>query len=353
MVRPSESVPMMGSWIRQMPKVELHMHLDGSLRPETVLELAAEQGIPLPAADPQSLLPYMQVDGGCSSLAEYLGKFAFTCLFLQTPEALQRAACEAVEQAAAEGCRYVEVRFAPQLHRERGLSCEEAIHHVVAGLRRGEELYGCRAQAIVICMRHHSSALNKEAVEAAAVYAGRGVAAVDLAGDEAGYPASLFRDVFLLAHRKGLPVTIHAGEAAGPDNIYAAVMKLGASRIGHGVRLKEDPAIHELIRRRGIPLEMCPVSNIQTKAVPDWSRYPIREYFESGIPITVNTDNPGVSGTSLSREYGILSELFGFTRSELSRLVLHAADAAFLNDRDKAELKAGLGQELEEWRRLA
>jgi len=353
MIRKIEPITQTGSWIRQMPKVELHMHLDGSLRPETVLELAAEQGIPLPALNSKGLLPYMQVDGSCSSLTEYLSKFAFTCLFLQAGKALERAACEAVEQAAAEGCRYVEVRFAPQLHRERGLSCEEAVHHVTAGLKRGEELYGCRAQAIVICMRHHSAALNKEAIEAAAAYAGRGVAAVDLAGDEAGYPAALFRDIFILAHRKGLPVTIHAGEAAGPDNIYAAVMKLGASRIGHGVRLKEDPAIRELIRRRGTPLEMCPVSNIQTKAVADWSSYPIRDYFESGIPITVNTDNPGVSGTSLNREYGILAELFHFSCQELSQLVMNAADAAFLNARDKAELKTALGRELEEWKKLA
>ncbi|WP_058301477.1 adenosine deaminase [Gorillibacterium timonense] len=342
-----------GSWIRQMPKVELHMHLDGSLLPETVFELAAEQGISLPARSTKELLPYMQVDGSCTSLTEYLSKFAFTTLFLQTRESLERAACEAVEQAAGEGCRYVEVRFAPQLHRERGLSCEEAVHHVIAGLKRGEQQYGCRAQAIVICMRHHSTALNREAIEAAAVYSGRGVAAVDLAGDEAGYPASLFRDIFILAHRKGLPVTIHAGEAAGPDNIYTSVMKLGASRIGHGVRLKEDPAIRELIRRRRVPLEMCPVSNIQTKAVADWSGYPIRDYFDSGIPITVNTDNPGVSGTSLTREYGILAELFHFTRQELSQLVLNAADAAFLGEHDKSALKAELGQELDEWKKLA
>jgi adenosine deaminase len=150
-----------------------------------------------------------------------------------------------------------------------------------------------------------------------------------------------------------LPVTVHAGEAAGPDNIYAAVMKLGASRVGHGVRLQEDPASRELIRRRRIPLEMCPVSNLQTKAVADWGAYPIRDYFESGIPITVNTDNPGVSGTSLCREYGILAEQFRFTRCELAHLVMNAADAAFLNAPDKAELKEELVRELEEWQKLA
>ncbi|MEO3945637.1 adenosine deaminase [Gorillibacterium sp. CAU 1737] len=339
--------------IQRMPKVELHMHLDGSLRPETVMELAHEQGIPLPAPSSRELLPYMQVDGRCTSLTEYLSKFAFTTLFLQTGPSLERAAFEAVEQAALEGCKYAEVRFAPQLHRDRGLSCEEAVHSVVAGLKRAEKATGCRANAIVICMRHHAVSLNKEAIEAAALYYGRGVAAVDLAGDEAGFPASLFREVFLLAHRKGMPVTIHAGEAAGPDNIYAAVTKLGASRVGHGVRLKEDPAIRELIRRRHVPLEMCPVSNIQTKAVPDWTAYPIREYFESDIPVTVNTDNPGVSGTSLSREYGILAEKFRFTRPELSQLVLNAADAAFLPDSEKSALKAELRRGLEEWQRFA
>ncbi|MCL6456968.1 MAG: adenosine deaminase [Gorillibacterium sp.] len=334
--------------IQLMPKIDLHLHLDGSLKPETIIDLAREQGLELPAVDTEQLLPYMRVGEECNSLTEYLSKFDFTTRFLQTPGALERAAFEVVQQSAAHGCRYVEVRFAPQLHRGKGLSPEEAIYWVIVGLRRGERKFGIMARAIAICMRNHHQALNLEVIEAASRYMGRGIVAVDLAGDEASYPPEFFREVFALSHKKGIPVTIHAGEAAGAANINEAVTKLGATRVGHAVRLKESPEVLKMMVERGIPLEMCPVSNIQTKAVTGWDSYPIREYYEQGLNVTVNTDNPSVSGTDLTREYLILAERFDFSIKELSDLVLNSAEAAFLGDTEKRWLKRDLSSRFEE-----
>lgn len=331
--------------LRHLPKVDLHVHLDGSVKPETVLELAQTHGISLPAANKKGLLPHMQVGDNCASLKDYLSKFEFTTRFLQTAEALERVAFEIVEQAADHRCKYIEIRFAPQLHRRNGLSAEEAIHHVIAGLRRGEKRFGVRARAIAICMRNHGEKENMEVIDAAASYVGKGLVAVDLAGDEASYPPELFRNVFAASHKRGIPVTIHAGEAAGAGNIREAVSNLGATRIGHGVRLKEAPEVMDMIRSRQIPLEMCPVSNIQTKAVSCWASYPIREYFEHGLMVTVNTDNPSVSGTSITKEYGILAEKFDFTLDELGKLVMNGVRAAFLENSEKELLKQELQEE--------
>lgn len=325
--------------LRQLPKVDLHVHLDGCVEVQTILDLAEEQGVELPVYGREGLLSYVQVTDDCSSLKEYLSKFDFVVPFLQSAEALERVAYEAVRQSAEHHCRYIEVRFAPQLHRRRGLSADETIRHVIAGLRRGEQQFGVKARVIAICMRHHAREDNLEVVEAAAKFVGKGVVAVDLAGDEASYPPELFREVFAVSRERGVPVTIHAGEAAGAENVYEAVVNLGAVRIGHGVRLKENSAILDIIKERRIPLEMCPVSNIQTKAVPDWDAYPIREYFDSGIIVTVNTDNPGVSGTNITKEYEMLADKIGFTLSEIASLILNGVEAAFLEEHEKQALR--------------
>ncbi|SFJ23538.1 adenosine deaminase [Paenibacillus sp. UNC496MF] len=335
----------MNRW-HALPKVDLHVHLDGSLRPATVLAIAAAEGIGLPAATEAGLLPHMQADDDCRSLPEYLSKFAFTTRFLQSGAALERAAFETLEQAAAQNCRYAEVRFAPQLHRLKGMRAEEAVHYVTEGLKRAEKQFDIQGRAIAICMRNHDRAANLEVVEAAARYAGRGIVAVDLAGDEAAYPPDRFRDVFALADKRGLPVTIHAGEAGGAENVLEAVERLGASRIGHGVRLREDPAVLQRVLERRIPLEMCPSSNIQTKAVNGWDDYPIRDYFDRGLVVTVNTDNPGVSGTDITREYGIVAEKFGFSDRELAVLIRNGARAAFLGETEKRALTKRIDDEL-------
>ncbi|MBB6673365.1 adenosine deaminase [Cohnella nanjingensis] len=338
----------MEDWLRRLPKVDLHLHLDGSVKPDTWLALASDQGIPSPVRDAASLLPLMRVDDTCGSLPDYLDKFAFVLPLLQTGEALERVAREAVEQASAHNCLYVEVRFAPQLHTQRGLTPDDAIRAVIAGLREGERRTGVVARVIAICMRHHSEALNHPVVEAAVRHYGRGLVAVDLAGDEGAFPAERFRDVFALAREAGIPITIHAGEAAGPFNIREAVEGLGAARIGHGVRLREDAELLEWIRERRIPLELCPTSNIQTKAVSSWSDFPLRDYYDRGLAVTVNTDNPTVSGTDMTRECRELAERFGFTAAELAGMMRNALDAAFVEEPARARLYARFEAQLAE-----
>jgi len=330
-----------------MPKIDLHLHLDGCVRPETLIRLARERKRPLPATEPERLLPYMQAAPDNANLTEYLTKFDFVLPHLQDKEALELVAFECVRQTADSGGIYVEVRFAPMLHTREGLSADDAIRGVIQGLARGEAECGIPARAIVICMRHHDEAANIAAVEAAARFAGHGAVAVDLAGDESRWPTSAFRRVFEAAAALGLPFTIHAGEAAGPESIREAVERLGAVRIGHGVRAQEDPETLALLRERRIPLEMCPTSNIQTRAVPGWDAYPLRRYAAEGLVVTANTDNPTVSGTTIADEYRLLHERLGMTPREIAALTLNAAEAAFLEPEAKHALIARARSALE------
>lgn len=332
--------------LARLPKVDLHLHLDGSVKPETILELALKQGISLPVYDPDGLIPHMRVTDNCGSLIEYLGKFDFTTRFLQTGEALERVAYEVVEQSVEHNCRYVEVRFAPQLHRNMGLSLEETFHYVIEGLKRAQRDFGTKFGVIAICMRNHSCTNNLEVIEAAAKFVGKGVVAVDLAGDEATYPPEFFREVFARSHKLGIPVTIHAGEAAGAVNVYEAVTHLGATRIGHGVRLRENAEILEMVKDRRIPLEMCPISNIQTKAVASWDAYPIREYMDQGLVVTINTDNPSVSDTNITKEYRAIADRFGFSTPELVKLIMNGVEAAFMEEHDKVTFRQEMEAEL-------
>jgi len=323
-----------------MPKIDLHLHLDGCVRPETLIRLARERKRPLPETEPERLLPYMQAAPDNANLTGYLSKFDFVLPHLQDSEALELVAFECVQLTADSGGVYVEVRFAPMLHTREGLTADDAIRAVLAGLKRGEAECGIPARAIVCCLRGHDEVTNLKAVEAAARFAGRGVGAVDLAGDESRWPTSGFRRVFEAAAALGLPATIHAGEAAGPESIREAVERLGAVRIGHGVRAQEDPQVTALLRERGIPLEMCPTSNIQTRTVSGWEAYPLRLYASEGLIVTANTDNPTVSGTTIADEYRLLHERLGMTPREIAALVLNAADAAFLEPESKRALKA-------------
>lgn len=325
--------------LSELPKVDLHVHLDGSVQPTTLLKLAEDRGISLPSENAFELIPYVQVEENCTSLTEYLMKFDFVLPFLQTKQSLEQVAYEVVGQAAEHQIKYIEVRFAPQLHRRNGLSTADTIHHVIQGLRQGESQFGVKARVIAICMRNHTVAMNIDVVEAASLFLGHGLVAVDLAGDETKFPAGLFREVFAVARKLQIPVTIHAGEAAGCENIKEAITHLGARRIGHGVRLRENSELMDIIREQKIPLELCPTSNIQTKAVYDWSSYPIRDYFDQGIVLTINTDNPGVSGTNLTKEYQIIAEKFGFTIKEITKLIMNGVEASFLEDDEKAMLR--------------
>ncbi|WP_079709597.1 adenosine deaminase [Paraliobacillus ryukyuensis] len=327
------------SFIKQLPKVDLHLHLDGSVKPKTLLELARAQGVTLPTQSIADLSSYMSVGDNCTSLAEYLRPFDLVAKVLQTKQALERVAYELVEQAKQDNCAYIEVRFAPQQHREQGLQLEEVLNAVMKGLTKGSCMFGVETRVITCCMRHHDAEVNKEVIRVAAKYLNKGLVAVDLAGDENSFPTSLFRDTFALANQLEIPITIHAGEAAGAESIKEAVKQLGAARIGHGVRLTEDDKLLHEIKKREIPLEMCPISNLQTKATDGWGHYPIRYYFDQGIKVTVHTDNMTVSDTCITKEFSILMDHFHFTITELNQLTINAIDASFLSFQEKKNLK--------------
>ena len=335
------------SFIDDMPKIDLHYHMDGGLRPQTVIEIAQKKGILLPAQDAQGITPYLAIGEECQSLAEYLEKFDLPLKCLQSSYAQRRVAYEAVEDAAMHNVRYIEVRFAPQLMVAGGLTVDGVTANVIEGLKAGEIQFKTQARAILVCMRHQGSEKNLAVIQAAAEYLGKGVCGVDLAGDEAGFPPRLHREAFKLAHKYGIPVTIHAGEAGGADNIYEAVENLGATRIGHGIRLREDKHVFDLVRQRGIALEICVTSNIQTKAASSFDTHPIREYFDAGLAVTVNTDNTTVSNTNLTREFKILEDRYGFTHNEMKKLVLNAAQAAFLDEAEKKKLIKNISDEFE------
>lgn len=332
--------------LRKLPKTELHLHLDGSLRVETVLELAEDRGVELPTVDPKELVEYLQVSEDCNSLAEYLEKFELPLKVMQTEKALTRVTYELLEEAAEENVKYLEIRFAPLLLTEE-LSPAEVVEAVLAGVEQGESDYGLQANIILCCMRHQDPSRSIETAQLAVDYSDRGVVGLDLAGDEANFPPEEHEEAFKLATGAGLHRTVHAGEAAGAENVKKAIDYLNAERIGHGIRSKEDKETLETIEETGVTLEICPTSNFHTNAVTDLKQHPIREYYEAGIPITINTDNRTVSDLTLSQEYLMLYREFSFSLAEIQELILNGIRAAFISNQEQEKLITEFKSEFE------
>lgn len=311
--------------------IELHLHLDGSLRPETVWELAKEQNIKLPANTVDEVRDQMQVPEDCRTLEEYLTRFDLPLLVLQTREALERAAFELTEDLAKEGVTYAEIRFAPQLSIKGGMTQEQAVEAAIEGVKRGMEQYpSIRVGLILCCMRgEDNEEWNLQTVEAAKKYLGDVVCAVDIAGAESLYPTERFAPVFEKVREYGLPSTIHAGEAAGPESMKTA-LAFGAKRIGHGVAAVEDPKLVRRLIEEQITLEVCVTSNYQTKVVPSIEAHPIRRLFNAGVRVTVNSDNRTVSNTNVRKELDILRNVFGFKEQEIEKMEEYAWEARFL-----------------------
>ncbi len=311
--------------------IELHLHLDGSLRPETVWELAKEQNIKLPANTVDEVRDQMQVPEDCRTLEEYLTRFDLPLLVLQTREALERAAFELTEDLAKEGVTYAEIRFAPQLSIKGGMTQEQAVEAAIEGVKRGMEQYpSIRVGLILCCMRgEDNEEWNFQTVETAKKYLGDVVCAVDIAGAESLYPTERFAPVFEKVREYGLPSTIHAGEAAGPESMKTA-LAFGAKRIGHGVAAVEDPELVRRLIEEQITLEVCVTSNYQTKVVPSIEAHPIRRLFNAGVRVTVNSDNRTVSNTNIRKELDILRNVFGFKEQEIEKMEEYAWEARFL-----------------------
>lgn len=311
-------------------KTDLHLHLDGSLRPETILTLAQQQNIALPADTPDGLVPYCTVPPDCRSLTEYLACFALPLSVLQTAEALRFAARELVVTLGMQGISLAEIRFAPQLHGQRGLSQAGAVEAVLAGVQNGQRRYPLLKIGVILCMMSTGrDEDNAETARLALRYREQGVCAIDLAGREGARPMKDYEPLLAPLRAAGLPITLHAGEACDFRNVAKAI-GLGARRIGHGTRVASAPSMVQQLIEKGIVLEQCVTSNVQTRCVASYQSHPIRKLFDAGVKIAICTDNMTVSGTTLAREYQILQDVHGFTDDELATLARYAREAAFV-----------------------
>ena len=338
--------------IRRAPKVVLHDHLDGGLRAATIVELAQETGYgDLPTTDPEQLAAWMQRGANRKDLTLYLETFAHTVGVMQASDSIMRVARECAEDLAADGVVYAEVRFAPELHTERGLALDDAIEAVLEGFDQGSAGTGLTIRAICTAMRHlHRSV---EVAEAAVRWRDRGVVAFDIAGPEDGYPPDDHLEAFQYCQRENFHVTIHAGEAYGPRSIWKAIQFCGAERLGHGIRIVEDIVTNadgdrtlgrlaHYIRDRRIPLEVCPTSNVNTGVVASVADHPIDTLVQLRFRVTVNTDNRLMSNVSMTSEMATLAGAFGYDWARLRWLTVNAMKSSFLPFRERLQIIEGI-----------
>lgn len=322
----------------QLPKVNLHTHLEGSVRPATYLALAEQFAVPL-GFDPAELEAQFQVTGAESSLVDYLDKIFVNYAILKHPEALRRTAYEAAEDAHRDGVIYFELRAGPQTHVHDGMTLDTCIESMLAGLAQAEQDFGITCGLIVAALRNHAPEINVTLAEVSLKYAARGVVGFDLAGDEAGYPAQLHERMFAILREGGLGLTVHAGEASGWENVHYAVETLGAGRIGHGIRAVESAETMTLLRERQVLLEICPTSNVHTRTVPSMEAHPVGCFVTEGIPVSIGDDDPITSRTRVSSELSLLESVHGFSPEQIRTLQLDGLKHAFLkNEMRRAEL---------------
>jgi adenosine deaminase len=335
------------SKLRQLPKAELHCHLDGSVRPATLLELAHEARVQMPKHTPEELADFMRVDDA-QTLEDYLKRFDVTISVMQSEEALERIAYELVEDAADDGVRYIEIRNAPILNVVQGLTLVQAVEAPLRGLRRAEKDFGITGRFIICALRHFSAEDSLEMAQLAVEFRNDGVVAFDMAGPEKGNPAARHVAAFNYAREHNLGVTVHAGEGDGAESVRQAVHICGANRIGHGTRLIEDADLTQYVNDRRIALEICLTSNVQTRVTDSYERHPLREYFDRGLNVTLNTDNRLMSGTTLTDEYVHAAEHLGFTVDELAGIALNGFESAFLPWEERLMLIEEASDKIEE-----
>ena len=332
---------------QRLPKTDLHVHLDGSLRLSTMLELAQEQGVKLPADDEAGLRAAMHCGENTGSLARDLEACDITLSGMQTERSLYRSAYELAEDAAAENVRYMEVRYSPMLHVRKGLRLVAVVEAVLSGLRQAYEDHGIESNVIICGIRNISTESSLEMARLAVAYKNRGVVAFDLAGAEYDHPAKHHKEAFQLIRNNNINCTIHAGEAFGPESIAQALHVCGAHRIGHGCRLREDGDLLHYINDHRIPLEVCPSSNVQTGAVESFATHPLRLYHDLGLRVTINTDNRLITDTTVSRELWLCHTKLGLEASDIARLILNGFKSAFLPFHIRHSYLRRIGDELD------
>ena len=336
--------------IRRTPKVLLHEHLDGGLRPATVLELAAACGYEdLPESEPEALGAWFHAGADKGSLPEYLEGFRHTIAVMQTPEALERVAYEFIEDMAEDNVVYAEVRFAPHFHTHDDLGLDGVMTAVLRGLRAGSRRFGVGFGLIVAAMRNESQDLSTRLAELAVAYRNQGCVGFDLAGEEAGHPANHHLAAFQLAKRMDFNITIHAGESFGPESIWQALQYCGAHRIGHGVRLLEDIVVYDrkvirvgslaqYVLDHRIPLEICLSSNVHTGAAKSIEEHPFPYFFDKDYRVTLSTDNRLMSATTMSKEYQLAVDNYGLGLDDLEQLSINAMKSAFVHYEERVSV---------------
>ncbi len=334
--------------LQRLPKVELHCHLDGSLRPETMIDLAEKDKVELPASNAEGLHKVLAIGKNRGSLVDYINRFDVTLSVLQTPKALERAAYELIEDVAKENVRYIEIRYSPILHNLRGMTPDESIDAVLLGLKKAEKDFNVKSGIIVCGIRNISPEVSLKLADLTLRYKNKGVVGFDLAGAEENFPAKHHREAFYLILNNNINATIHAGEAFGPASIHQALHYCGAHRIGHGTRLKEDRDLMNYINDHRIPLEICLTSNWHTRSVRSLKFHPIREYYKFGIRVTLNTDNRLISDTTMTQEFMVAHELFEFGLNEFRNVTMNAAKSAFLPHQSRKVLTRKIAEELEQ-----
>ena len=333
--------------IRRMPKTDLHCHLDGSMRLATILDLAAEQNVALPADTIEGLGKAIHMGELCDDLVDYLKAFDVTLSVLQDGSALERVAYELIADAHADGVRYIEIRYCPVLHLNKGMTATQVVESVLAGMQRGRREFGVDSGLIICGLRNIDPPTSLRLARLAVSFKDRGVVGFDLAGAEMDHPAKDHVEAFYLIRNNNIACTLHAGEAAGAESVHEAIHYCGAHRIGHGVRLVEDGSLLNYVNDHRIPIEICLKSNLQTRAVSNLRNHPLRLYYDAGMRLALSTDNRLITDTTVSDEYLLAAQTFGFNYTELKRLCVQGFKSAFLPYREKKAMLAEITETLD------
>ena len=336
------------SLLQRLPKVELHCHLDGSLRISTILDLAKQDKVILPTSNSDKLSKLLVIGKTRGSLEDYIKRFDITLSVMQTPVALRRTAYELIEDVAKENVRYIEIRYSPILHTEKGMSLGESVEAVREGLQRGRKDFGVESGIIVCGIRNISAAASLKLADLTVRYKNKGVVGFDLAGAEENFPAKDHQEAFYMILNNNINATIHAGEAFGPSSIHQAIHHCGAHRIGHGTRLKENKDLMNYVNDHRITLEVCLTSNWQTRSIRSLKYHPLKYYYDQGIRVTLNTDNRLMSGTTLTKEFLLAHKLFGFKLHDFREMIIMAMKSAFLPYGERKQMIRNIADELEQ-----
>ena len=333
-------------FLHRLPKADLHIHLDGSLRVETVLDLARKKNILLPSFDIEELTRILTIQDRVDDLGKYIERFQITLSVMQDVDGLYRAAFELAEDAAKDNVRYMEVRYSPILHQRNGLELDTIVKAVINGLNDAERHFNIRTGIIICGIRNINPKASEMLAELAVKYKNRGVVAFDLAGVEYNYPAKDHLKAFYNVRNNNVNITLHAGEAFGPSSIHQAIHYCGAHRVGHGTRLIEDPDLLNYVRDHRIPLEVCLLSNYQTRSVISLKEHPFIHYLNRQLRVTLNTDNTLISGTSMTDEFVLAVETFNLSLEQVFKVILNGFKSVFLGFEEKVDIYKRINAEL-------